>query len=378
IDASDIKSPARKPRHLESRLKARNSTKQTNEGRARHEAFLAARKNKLSLRTAHVQNVVNVHRERESNLKKEKLERLASTQELASKKRQDRIDSLVSNNAQAVQRAKEVSRAQLQRRVESSAELQKSIEMNLRISASRRQRLRSIPRAKILDPQSWALQESLAVQDESASLIQNWWRKVKLIPVARLYKKLGLTRAKANSMPFTKLMNKLQSASLIKATGFVLIRAKKLSDTPITHWKTPARVILSAYMFTAHPSEICKTMDAQEKDLMDLAETLLADLEHWLAAVKSTVVGLLGKVFLNTFIKYYAAFDAWKTRDTVDIVNQLIMHFIDLDKLWISVCHQHDAQYEWAPAIQDEQSNHLKRIQGFGQDAINRLLKVRS
>jgi hypothetical protein len=43
--------------------------------------------------------------------------------------------------------------------------------------------------------------------------------------------------------------------------------------------------------------------------------------------------------FLECFESYYLAFEAWKNRDTLQVVDQLVEHFIELERLWISVMH---------------------------------------
>ncbi|KAJ3271389.1 hypothetical protein HDV01_006676 [Terramyces sp. JEL0728] len=376
IDASPLVKRSRKPKHVEKRLKSRPIS-DVSDGLARHEAFLAARREKLSNRTAHVKKVVDVHKSKVSKYREAKLSMIEQTIETANQKRQNRLDKSVAFHGKQVKRAQEIARTQLQRSIEDKAVLKNAIDTRLRISEFRRKKLQSIPRSRLLGSQSWELQEALSLQDESAQVIQHWWRRVKFVPLAKVYRKVGLTKKKAAKMAFDALVSRIQSAILIKATNFLLLRAKKMSTKKPKKWNNPARVLLSAYLITCYPSETLQNMDAQEEDIAVLAEQLLSDMEHWLAAANSNVIGALGSIFLESFIAFYEAFEAWKSRDTMKIVDDIIRHFMELDRLWVSVHHQVDALNEWAPAIKEQQQTHLNRIKKFGDAAIQRLASAR-
>eukprot|EP00842_Homolaphlyctis_polyrhiza_P000700 jgi/Hompol1/1630/HPOL_005677-RA len=174
-------------------------------------------------------------------------------------------------------------------------------------------------------------------------------------------------------MPLQRLMRMVQSERLIKAVGRLLIRAKKLSQTPITHWINPSRVLLSAFMITGHPAETLQNVGPQEEDLKLLAEKMLADFEAWLAGSASDNVASLGKAFLASYNAYYEAFEQWKSQDTVKIVDDMITHFLDLERLWLSVRGQEDAETEWGPRIEEQQHRIFARLSKFGQSALDKL-----
>lgn len=265
IDVSPLIKPARKPRHLETRLRSKQVVSAKYEsGYARYEAFLAARKHKLSMHTAHVHNAVASLKRQRTQSKEIKLSKIEETLQLANKNRLDRLAKAVAFHAKEVKRAKQIARSQLKKSIESSATLAKEIDTRLRISASRRERLQTIPRSRILDPQSWALQESLAVRDEAAMTIQTWWRLKKFAPISRVYKKLGLSRRKLQQMSFEQATARIQSSVLIKAASFLIIRAKRITGNKNKTWKNPARVLLSAYMLSLYPAETLVQKTAQE------------------------------------------------------------------------------------------------------------------
>ncbi|KAJ3355756.1 hypothetical protein HDU91_005648 [Kappamyces sp. JEL0680] len=113
------------------------------------------------------------------------------------------------------------------------------------------------------------------------------------------------------------------------------------------------------------------------QDLAGLADKLISDLDFWIGSTKPAVIAPLAKTFMSSFISYYNAFEAWKSRDTLKIVDELIGHFMELDAVWIKVFANENAFDEWAVAVEEQQSQHLARIKKFGPDAVDRLLHAR-
>lgn len=345
---------------------------------------MVARKHKLSLRSAHV---VSVQSELKHKLDKEKNERIASLKETlasAERKRKLRLQTTIVQNHEHVEKAKGIAKNHHQRLVEEKIGLKKSIDHRLRMSASRRTRLAAMPRSRLLDPTAWEWQNTLDIQDESACLIQNWYRQRKFEPIAKIYRKIGLSREKATKLSMLHLTQRVQSEVVIKATGYVINRAKRMFGKSVT-FKNPARVLLSSFMLHVYPKETLMSMDAQEEvftiinfqDLAQLSGRVITDLDLWMGSTTSAVIAPLARKFLETFTLYYAAFEAWKSKDTLKIVDELIGHFMELDQIWVSVVGNENALDEWAPATEEQQSQHLRRIKKFGGDAMTRLDAVR-
>ena len=108
-----------------------------------------------------------------------------------------------------------------------------------------------------------------------------------------------------------------------------------------------------------------------------MADKLITDLDFWINSTNSAVIAPLASTFMSSFESYYSAFEAWKSKDTLKIVDELIGHFMELDQVWIKVFQDEGAMEEWAMPIKDQQDQHLKRIKKFGADAVERLRLAR-
>jgi hypothetical protein len=97
---------------------------------------------------------------------------------------------------------------------------------------------------------------------------------------------------------------------------------------------------------------------------------MLDKFETWIEADKS---GSLTQSLLASWIAYYNKFETWKDRDTMKIVDGLVAHWIDLEKLWLSVKEQVDSQDQWRPQIEEQQLTILNRLKRFGDKAMDRL-----
>ncbi|KAI8926748.1 T-complex protein 11-domain-containing protein, partial [Entophlyctis helioformis] len=108
---------------------------------------------------------------------------------------------------------------------------------------------------------------------------------------------------------------------------------------------------------------------------------MLADFDAWTATAAATPADdlhILGRSFLKSYMAYYAAFEAWKSQDMHKLIDDLVSHFLDLERLWLSVKDQEDAETEWAPRIDEQQHQIHDRIEKFGAPAIARLEAARS
>jgi hypothetical protein len=78
--------------------------------------------------------------------------------------------------------------------------------------------------------------------------------------------------------------------------------------------------------------------------------------------------------FGQSLASYYVAFEEWKAADTKKLVDSLIAHWLELEKLWLSVRHsQTDAHTEWHPKISKQQKSIMQKIAKFGMHAMKRL-----
>jgi hypothetical protein len=374
IEAQGLQSPSRKPKHLEKRFGNRSLPGNSCAlAVKKHEAFLSARKQKLRVRSSSIEMAIQKTENERKKAKMSKLNQIEEALANANKNRERILKFETERHANQVKRAKEIARLQSQKSREDIAALERNLKSRMRVSDSRRQKFLKVPRSKL---DSIARKESLAVRDAAALTIQDWWRYKKFMSLMKVYRKVGITKSECKSLSFPALMKRVQNPVTIKATNFVIIRAKRTTGKKFAK-QNPARVLLSAYVLAFHPNEMLTTMDPQEEDLSSLAEKVVEDLEFYTGAISAEVVATLAKSFFNSFMEFFEAFEAWKNKDTEKIVDELIFHFMELDKLWVSVYQNENAFDEWAPAIQSQQKMHLTRIKRFGDYSIDKLLKIR-
>lgn len=273
IDALSLKHPAGKPFHLEARLSSRSSKQKLNtilsKGAARRAAFLEDRRSKLARRTSHVRDVCTAHKNKNAPTSvpdPRRSQSLVDRLQHAAQNRNTILERRGKTCAEAVAHAKEVARLQHLKVTEATAAKRAALEERLRVTATRRQRLLAIPRSRLLEPQTWDLH---AVPTEAAITIQQWWRRAKLSPCVKSYLRFNISLEKAKAMPFPRLVKLVRSEALIKVTGRVMLRWKKMmvveKGGAAVNWKNPSRVFLSAYMIAAHPKELMPVIGAEEE-----------------------------------------------------------------------------------------------------------------
>lgn len=322
IDAHGLMRPSGKPKHLEARFRNRHSHQCTGSVN-----FAQLRKERLTQRLLYVQSVVESHQTEWNTSLGTRKQKLQASLEKATRNRVEHLQRQVEMYGNAVAHAKKVAL------------------------------LKKHPSAEL-----------------AVLKVQFWWRRLRLAPHVRHFKKMRLSLETAKTMSFDELVGKIQSDVMIKAVGRLLVRVKKLSPTPITHWKTPGRVFLSAFMVHLFPKE---TIQTEDSPLIQLALDMLTSFESWLKNTRSHRLYSLMRQFLEDYMSYHDAFEAWKHKDSMKVVDELISHWMDLERLWLSVVHQEDAPDQWAPRIQQQQKHIFTRIARFGPSALEKLESVR-
>ncbi|KAJ3047818.1 hypothetical protein HK097_011147 [Rhizophlyctis rosea] len=379
IDVLPLKQPAGKPHHLEDRLSSRSSRPPSatlSKPLARRAAFLEDRRNKLARKTSHVRAVCAAARGRKStNAATTLLERL----QLAERNRRNILERRAKSSAEAVAHAKEVAKLHSQKVAESAASKKAALDERLRITSARRQKLLSIPRSRILEAHIFTENDHAieSVRFDAAASVQQWWRRKKVAPVLKGFQRFGLTASKAKSMSFEKLVRLVRSEALIKAVGRVLLRTKKMVSggaAAAAQWKNPSRVFLSAYMIYGHPNELMAGVGPEEEALAHCATGMLSDLEALLTTYKSTdSLTTLVQRFFSSWLAFYNTFESWKSADSRKLVDGMIAHYLDLERLWLSVKDQVEAEHQWKPRIAEQQSAIVEKLGKFGEAALERL-----
>jgi hypothetical protein len=373
IDASPLKKPARKPKYLERRFENKSkSFFDVEMGLVRKEAFLNARRSRLGKRLMHIKDSVMKAKELEDERKSKTKFLIAVTLENANKKRAMILQQTIDCNSKYVKRAKEMAKINAQKIIRDKLTLQLQIDARMRLSSYRREKFLSIPRSQVLgNPLA-----DLKIADNAAVQIQNYYRKRKFDQLVKVYRKVGLTKEQASSYTFDGLIVRVQNPTTVKVAGYFVSRAKKINGSTLV-FKTPGKYLLSAFVFTTYPSEVLLKKDLEETELLAHAENLVSSFSVWKESTDSALIAPLSKMFLEAFETFYKAFDNYKCRDKTKFLNQLVGHFMELDKLWLNVMFRQDAHTEWAAHINEHQAIHLAKILKFGELGKSALKKAR-
>lgn len=279
---------------------------------------------------------------------------------------------------QVIRKAKTVAERQAKKVLEERAAKKALLEVKLLETENRRQRLLLVPRSKLMSDDIVCEINALDKRQKSVRRIQVWWRGIKVSICSRLFMKTGLSMKAAKVMPFPVLAKKGQQDQVMKAVGRMLVRAKRMSAHPVENWQAPSRVFLSSYLVYAYPEQVFPSMGPNEEALQKAALAMLTDFEAWMSGSKSAAVLALGRSFLASWIAYYDAFNQWKSGNSKDLVTDLIKHFMELERLWISVKEQEDAEDQWKPKIQEQQKQIHVRLARLNSSALDALMEKRS
>jgi len=117
------------------------------------------------------------------------------------------------------------------------------------------------------------------------------------------------------------------------------------------------------------------------QNLLTSAKVMLKELEQWFNEIsndgpyKIHFNHLSG--FLSAWDSYYNNFNTWKLKDSQKLANNLIAHYMELEKLWNTVKTQANAETEWKMNIVHQQEEIRHKIRNLGGDeAISKLERV--
>lgn len=274
--------------------------------------------------------------------------------------------------AERIAKAKLVSLNHSLKMEEQRQTLKEMHDQKLLKSEKKRMQMMNVPRSKIIDQS----QVIVKPNSKAATTIQTWWRILKVAKVTRLYKKMGLSLESSKKMSFEKLAKLSQSEAMTRAVGRMLVRAKRTSLEPVQNWTNPTRVFLSAYMVVAHPESVFESLGQDEENVQECAFQMLIDFEAWIDDRSSNVL-FLGRKFLESWSNYYNSFENWKSGNAGKLALDLIKHFMELEKLWMTVRNQEDAELEWMNNITLQQKQVFSRLNRLDKKYIKDLLEKR-
>jgi hypothetical protein len=379
VDAHPLMLPSRRPHHVHSRMSSRTSDHSDSEAAEhRRAALLEERKKKLQSRVSYIRRAVQRQSQNLSNSTSEHRTRMTHRLALAAQKRRHFLVARERSCASHIAHAKEIAKSHQEKLSEQAANIKANLELRHREVAKRRQLMLVMPRSQLMDPEACCQDDLNTVErarEDAATTIQLWYRRLTVGPIISLFLKSNLSLENAQKMPFDRLVSKIQHAKLLRVTQLLLARVRKMTFVPLNaaQWKAPARMFLSAFLIATHPAEVFSEEQTTNTSLADSARQSLEAFELWMNGYTASNAAHLMETFVRSISQFLDLFDAWKSKDTEALADTMIAHWVQLERLWISVREQADGETEWMPNIDAQQRDIVKKLEKLGRGAMDRL-----
>ncbi|KAF3181052.1 hypothetical protein TWF751_010260 [Orbilia oligospora] len=219
-------------------------------------------------------------------------------------------------------------------------------------------------------------------RDSAARVIQRNWMAHRNFEIVSSFVRQGITLETFGTMPFEMATAAIQSSELAKATGSILQLGGVLEDSEEAANLTKAcRTFLSAYLILGHPAAVLSNDGENEKALIVQSRDLLCAFESWILSTSANN-GHRGapkrrQTFIDTYQPFSIAFNAWKERDQLELLNGMVNQFVELDALWQKVKDDSEPQVaaEFKESIQENQMIILSRMKTIGGKRATEMLK---
>ncbi|KAK6347642.1 hypothetical protein TWF718_005481 [Orbilia javanica] len=219
-------------------------------------------------------------------------------------------------------------------------------------------------------------------RDSAARIIQRNWMAHRNSEVVSSFVRQGITLETFETMPFEMATAAIQSPELAKATGNILQLGGVLEDSDEAGNLTKAcRTFLSAYLILGHPAAVLSNDGENEKALIVQSRDLLCAFESWILSTSASN-GHRGapkrrQAFTDAYQPFSIAFNAWKERDQLELLNGMVNQFVELDALWQKVKDDSEPQVaaEFKESIQENQMMILSRMKAIGGKKATEMLK---
>lgn len=111
--------------------------------------------------------------------------------------------------------------------------------------------------------------------------------------------------------------------------------------------------------------------------LLVSAKTMLHAFERWLNDKTTDMPPQILLEFDSCWNSYYSLFEAWKAKDTEQLVTNLIAHYIEVGQLWESLRDRVEVTPEWQQQLDEQRAQLRDKLAKVGGDAaIERLADV--
>ncbi|ORX93301.1 Tcp11-domain-containing protein [Basidiobolus meristosporus CBS 931.73] len=217
-------------------------------------------------------------------------------------------------------------------------------------------------------------------KEMAVTVIQRWWRGRPFASSIKEYGRFNITLRRLQRLPVEAVMELIQSKSLIFVTSKLLHRIRRcpISSNSLNRYKNLAKQFLTAYLMVAHSQEVLTTQTKQEEELVVSGLLMIQSFETWLRKYFNPD----GNLFLETFIEnlkaFYDIFEVWKQKDNEKIIASMMSHYLEMDRLWITVKDHPAAAAQYEPQL----SNNRKELEHQifkvgGREALTRLFQER-
>ncbi|KAK6499623.1 hypothetical protein TWF481_009988 [Arthrobotrys musiformis] len=220
------------------------------------------------------------------------------------------------------------------------------------------------------------------IRDSAARRIQRNWVAHRNSEIVSSFVRQGITLETFGTMQFEIATAAIQSPELAKATGNILQLSGVLEDCEEAANITKAcRTFLSAYLILGHPAAVLSNDGENEKALIVQSRDLLCAFESWILSTSANN-GHRGaprrrEAFIDAYQPFSIAFNAWKERDQLELLNGMANQFVELDALWQKVKDDSEPQVaaEFKESIQENQMIILSRMKAIGGKKATEMLK---
>ncbi|KAF3929857.1 hypothetical protein ABW19_dt0203855 [Dactylella cylindrospora] len=220
------------------------------------------------------------------------------------------------------------------------------------------------------------------IQDGAARRIQRNWMAHRNASIVSEFTSRGFTIDSIKAMPFEEATATIQNPDLVKATGNLLRLGGLLEDSEeVANVTKACRTFLSAYLILGHPAEVLSNDGENEKTLITQSRDLLCAFEEWISTA-NLYNGFRGsptrrQALVDAYQPFSIAFNSWKERDQLELLNGMINQFVELDTLWQKVKDDAEPQVaaEFKESIQENQMMILSRMKAIGGKKATEMLR---
>lgn len=364
IDADVLARPnSKRPHHLQERLSSARPKNTVSNAASKRQEILETRKNRLSKRLQHVSAVVNKHQRETADERNVMQSNISEQMNNADSKRAQRMQDRKERSGKIVEKAKTVARKHREQDDLNTAKLRQELESRMWTAEFRQKIVSRVPRSKILDAS--VVDHELRAANFAARRIQRWWRRLKVSPLLKQFAlQTGLLAGfeQVAQIPFQILVGVLSNPNVVKLTGNILKSAKQASlQGRRRHLNKPSKVFLSAYVIVHHTDQILHNNTDDENSIKQMAGVMLTNFEKWIALGEAHLCA-----FVESWFDFHISFDEWKVKDTENLVQTLLEHYKELQRLQDSVRSNVDYETEWKPRLEMQKKQICDRAIKFG------------